>query len=248
MKYKSVLVVLLLISLFFSCKKDTKNTPTTTISYKIKQTSGTGLDYLNFSLKYFYDELGRVKNINGVESARSINCVFTYDGREIRARYDNNTTLEFRNIVCTLDADSSFIANYKDEYSNVQFVYEDFEGKKRLKYSYNSMADDTIFENPVYENGNLVYCEYQGKKHFLKYHNSLPNVPGVNTLNTALALGKYDKLLGFLPFSIGTQNTNLLAVDSIVDFRNYVYEYHFDEYNRIDYYLVNGATTQIIYN
>lgn len=230
-----------------SCNKNDEVVPKSTVSQIIKNAQGISRDFLGFNLNYNYDANGRIKNINGIESLRSIRCDFSYNGKTILGQYDNLTTSEHRTMQIILDSDSSTIASYKDEYSDVTFQYDLIGGRKKLVLSYNSTSGDTLFSNPVYEGGNLMYCVSNGIRHFLFYEGDIPNISGVNTLATLLSLGKYDKVLGMLPYSFGSENVHLITKDSTVGDRNYYYEYHFDDFDRIDYMLLNGTTTEFKY-
>jgi hypothetical protein len=230
-----------------SCEENGEKVPNSSVSHIIKNTQGVSRDFLSFNLNYSYDADGRIKNINGIESLRSIRCNFYYNGQNIIGQYDNLTTSEHRTMQIILDADSNTIAFYKDEYSNVVFNYALIEGRKKLILSYNVTNGDTLFANPIYKDGNLIYCVSMGIRHFLFYEGNIPNISGINTLPILLALGKYDKVLGILPYTIGSENANLITKDSAVGDRNYAYEYHFDALRRIDYMLLNGTTTTFKY-
>ncbi len=230
-----------------SCEENGEKVPNSSVSHIIKNTQGISRDFLSFNLNYDYDADGRIKNVNGIESLRSIRCDFAYNGKTIIGQYDNLTTSEHRTMQIILDADSSTIASYKDEYSHVIFKYDIIEGRKKLVLSYNITNGDTLFSNSIYKDGNLIYCISNGIKHYLSYEGQIPNISGINTLPILLALGKYDKIIGMLPFTIGSENVHLITKDSTVGDRNYDYEYHFDALDRIDYMLLNGTTTTFKY-
>ncbi len=239
-----ILIALLLLS---SCKKKIEVAPNTTVTQIIKNAQGISRDFLGFNLNYSYDASGKIKTISGIESLRSIRCDFVYDGNHILGQYDNLTTSEHRTMHIVLDTDSSTIASYQDEFSHVIFRYGSIEGRKKLISSYNTDNGDTLFANPIYQDGNLIYCESNGIKHFLSYEGTLTYILGINTLPALLSLGKYDKILGMLPYSFGADNKHLVTKDSVVGDRNYYYEYFYDDYGRINYMLLNGTTTVFEY-
>lgn len=234
-------------TIIISCKENDVTIPENSVSHIIKNAQGISRDFLGFNLNYYYDDLGKIKTISGVESLRSIRCDLSYSGHKVLGKYDNLTTSEHRSMQIYLDSDSNNISSYQDEYAYVIFTYDIISGSKRLVLSYNTSNGDTLFAHPRYEEGNLVYCESKGVSHYLSYEGRQANIPGINTLSVILSLGKYDKIIGILPFSIGTNNAHLVTKDSVVGDRNYYYQYHYDAKGRIDFMLLNGTTTTFTY-
>lgn len=239
------------------CKKDKeKENPPGVVSYKIKVVTGTET-YIN----YKYDPVsGNLNRIYGVDRGKSFNCDFTYLGNKVFARYENYTAAEIFNIELEVNLSNGFITRYKDELFDIVFNYDTLSADKRGNLLSSVIvggrwAGDTLFKNPVYnDKGLLLSCDiyrvatdYKRKMAYT-YFTDTEYEAVINTNFVDMAVGRFDKLLGYLPYTFGPPQYYLVKRESIVGYTQFEYDYEKEASGRVKIMYIDRETNEFFYN
>lgn len=256
LRHITILFFACLILTISACKKEKGEDPPGVVSYKVKIFYGVET-YIN----YVYDPLsGFLRRVHGVDRGKSINCDIRYEGNKIFAVYDNYTAAEKYNIEMDVNPSNGFITKYKDELFEIVFNYDSLSGDKRGNLLSSVIvggrwAGDTLFKNPVYdENGLLLQCdiyrvatEYKRKMAFSYYFDQKYEAV-INSNFIDMALGRFDRIFHFLPYTFGPPQNYLVKRETIVNYTQTDFNYVKDESGRVKYMYINGATHEVFYN
>lgn len=232
-----------------SCKKDNRKEPPKVVSYQISKIIGS-----NTHLTYSYDTSGVLIRVDGKDRDKSLTCDISYDKEKVFLDYHNRTANERWNITVTVDPNSGYIQTYDDGLYLVTFVYDStrFEDKvNRLVGSYyhgGRHAGDSLCYQMQYDPlGNLLSCMHRGENRQFEYDLSDTVQSNITTFYTDAVLGRIDRVISFLPYSLGPSQKYLVKtlIKSYAFYTNY--QYDIDEFGRISKVYENAAGTDYYY-
>jgi hypothetical protein len=243
------IAILLLALLTLSCGKDNRKDPPKLVSYKIRLITGS-----NTFIRYSYNANGLLSLVDGVDRAKGITANITYDLDRVSIDYRNRTANETWLIKMRIDPETGYILDYDDGLYIASFTYDSVrfsDGVKRLVSSYYTAGryeGDSLFFSSVYDtDGTLLSCSHRGETRVFEYFKDVEYDAVVNTNIAEAALGRFERIIGYLPYTFGPPQKYLIKRQNTPGSFDFRYSYVKDDFGRVKQMVLNGAAVTFEY-
>src|SRR5690606_7071361 len=101
---------------------------------------------------------------------------------------------------------------------------------------------DSLFFQTVYDtDGTLLSCSHRGEARVFEYFKDEEYDAIINTNMTDAALGRFDRIISFLPYTFGPPQKYLVKRQLTPGSFDIRYSYVKDEFGRVEQMVINGA-------